>query len=136
MSRTTAIAAGPGGVKTMARLGCTRADYSDSKGSDPAPLSFSQSRSAENFSFSFQPRGQQAKPRNIPPLALVRVNGVWTVDVAACVAALGDQLKSAQNTVQQITAIANSATAAVAAGKYPDADHLAKDIANQVDKVQ
>ena len=76
------------------------------------------------------------KGNSFAPLAMVHVNGVWKLDIAACAAALGDHLKAAEESVRQITAIANSATAGIADGKYPDADHLAKDISMQMEKVQ
>lgn len=72
----------------------------------------------------------------IAPLFLVRVDGQWKVDIAIYVATFGDNLTDIEGAVRQITAIVDSATAALAAGKYSDADHLAKDLASQIDKVQ
>jgi hypothetical protein len=70
------------------------------------------------------------------PLPLVRVGEKWKVDIAALVAADGDKLKVTESTIRQVTTIINSETAALADGKYADADQLAKEIERKIDKLE
>jgi hypothetical protein len=76
------------------------------------------------------------KRSGLATLYLVRVDGRWKLDIGTYAAKFGDQLNGVEGAMRQITVILDSATAAVAAGKYSDADHLAKDLASQIDKVQ
>jgi TPR repeat protein len=71
----------------------------------------------------------------ISPVPLVRVDKEWKMDFAALAAGFGDKLKDVEGSVRQITEIVDSVTKALADGKYADADHLAKDIKERVDKV-
>jgi hypothetical protein len=73
---------------------------------------------------------------SISPLPLVRVDDQWKLDIGAFYNAIGEHLNDAEASTRQITVIVNSATAAIADGKYSDAGQLAKDLQAQIDKVQ